>query len=73
MLNVLSKPVDRRSIVILGRLIAAMQRFARSEAFDERAMLEIDSEVIGFRAASESFFDCRRPGGQIVGIGVGTR
>ena len=42
-----------------------MQRFARGEAFDERAMLEIDSEVIGFRAASESFFDCRRRVGRL--------
>ena len=37
-----------------------MQRFARGEAFDERAMLEIHSEVVGFRAASESFVAMRR-------------
>ncbi len=36
-------------------------------------MLEIDSEAISFRAASESFFDCCGPGGQIVGTEVGTR
>ena len=37
-----------------------MQRFARGEAFDERAMPDIDSEAISFRVASESFAAIRR-------------
>ncbi len=37
-----------------------MQRFARGDAFDERAMLDIDSEAISFRAASDSFVAVRR-------------
>ena len=41
-------------------LIAEMQRFARGEAFDERAMPGLDSEAIDFRAASESFAPIRR-------------
>jgi len=41
-------------------LIAEMQRFAQGEAFDERAMPELDSEAIDFRAASESFPPVRR-------------
>jgi len=43
-------------------LIAEMQRFARGEAFDERAMPGLDSEAIDFRAASESFAAVRRLG-----------
>ncbi len=41
-------------------LIAEMQRFARGEAFDERAMPELDSEAVSFRVASESFAAVRR-------------
>lgn len=41
-------------------LVAEMQRFARGEAFDERAMPGLDSEAIDFRAASESFVPIRR-------------
>lgn len=41
-------------------LIAEMQRFARGEGFDERAMPSLDSEAIDFRAASESFGEVRR-------------
>ena len=41
-------------------LVAEMQRFARGEAFDERAMPELDSEAVSFRAASESFAPIRR-------------
>jgi len=41
-------------------LIAEMQRFARGEAFDERAMPGLDSEAVSFRAASESFAAVRR-------------
>jgi ATP-dependent DNA helicase RecG len=41
-------------------LIAEMQRFAQGEAFDERAMPELDSEAIDFRVASESFARVRR-------------
>jgi len=41
-------------------LIAEMKRFARGEAFDERAMPELDSEAVSFRAASESFSAIRR-------------
>lgn len=41
-------------------LIGEMQRFARGEAFDERAMPSLDSEAIDFRAASESFAEVRR-------------
>jgi len=36
-------------------LIEELGRFARGEAFDERPMLELDSEALDFRAASESF------------------
>jgi ATP-dependent DNA helicase RecG len=43
-------------------LIAEMRRFARGEAFDERAMPELDSEAVSFRAASESFDRIRRLG-----------
>lgn len=41
-------------------LIAEMRRFARGEAFDERAMPKLDSEAVSFRAASESFAAVRR-------------
>ena len=41
-------------------LVAEMRRFAHGEAFDERAMPELDSEAIDFRAASESFAPVRR-------------
>jgi len=41
-------------------LIAEMQRYARGEAFDERALPSLDSEAIDFRAASESFAAIRR-------------
>lgn len=41
-------------------LIAEMQRFARGEGFDERAMPSLDSEAIDFRAASDSFAEVRR-------------
>jgi predicted HTH transcriptional regulator len=41
-------------------LTAEMQRFARGEAFDERAMPDIDSEALSFRASSESFAAIRR-------------
>lgn len=41
-------------------LIAEMQRFARGEAFDERAMPGLDSEAVDFRAASECFAPVRR-------------
>ncbi len=40
-------------------LIAEMQRFARGEVFDERAMPDLDSEAIDFRAASQSFAGVR--------------
>ncbi len=43
-------------------LIVEMQRFARGESFDERAMPELDSEAIDFRVASESFAAVRRLG-----------
>ena len=43
-------------------LIGEMQRFALGEAFDERAMPELDSEAIDFRGASESFAPVRRLG-----------
>lgn len=41
-------------------LIEEMRRFARGEVFDERAMPELDSEAVSFRAASESFDIVRR-------------
>ena len=41
-------------------LIAEMQRFARGESFDERAMPGLDSEAIDFRVASESFSAVRQ-------------
>jgi predicted HTH transcriptional regulator len=41
-------------------LISEMQRFAQGEAFDERAMPELDSAAIDFRVASESFAPVRR-------------
>ena len=37
-----------------------MRRFARGEAFDERAMPDLDSEAVSFRVASESFAAVRR-------------
>jgi len=37
-----------------------MRRFTHGEAFDERAMPELDSEAIDFRVASESFAPVRR-------------
>lgn len=43
-----------------SELIAEMQRFARGESFDERPMPDLDSEVIDFRVASESFAQVRR-------------
>ncbi len=39
---------------------AELGRFARSEAFDERPLPELDSEVVDFRAASECFAGVRR-------------
>ena len=41
-------------------LVAEMRRFARSEAYDERPMPDLDSEAIDFRAGSESFAPVRR-------------
>lgn len=41
-------------------LIAELQRFARGQAYDEEPMLDLDSEAIDFRAASESFARVRR-------------
>jgi ATP-dependent DNA helicase RecG len=41
-------------------LTAETQRFARGEAFDERAMPDIDSEAVSSLAASESFAAIRR-------------
>lgn len=42
-------------------LISEMQRFARGEAFDERAMPDVDSEAVSFRAASEPLPSRSRP------------
>ena len=41
-------------------LITEMQRFAQGVAFDERAMPELDSDAIDFRAASQLFAPVRR-------------
>jgi predicted HTH transcriptional regulator len=41
-------------------LIEELRRYARSEAYDEQAMPELDSEALDFRAASESFAPVRR-------------
>ena len=41
-------------------LIAEMQRFARSESFDERPMPALDSDALDFRAASECFAPRRK-------------
>jgi predicted HTH transcriptional regulator len=41
-------------------LIAEMRRYALGEGFDEQPLPELDSEAIGFRAASESFAAVRR-------------
>jgi len=41
-------------------LMSEMRRFAHGESFDERAMPDLDSEAIDFRAASESFAPHRR-------------
>ena len=41
-------------------LIAEMQRFARGQSFDEQPLPELNSEVIDFRVASESFSDFRK-------------
>lgn len=43
-------------------LIEELRRFARGEAFDEQPMPDLDSEVLDFRAASESFAPVRRIG-----------
>ena len=43
-----------------AELVAEMRRFSRRESFDERPMLELDSEALDFRAASESFAEFRR-------------
>jgi len=43
-------------------LIGEMRRFAQGEAFDERALPELDSEAIDFRVAAESFAPVRRLG-----------
>ena len=41
-------------------LIEELKRFSRGETFDEQAMPEFDSEVLDFRAASESFAPVRK-------------
>ena len=41
-------------------LVAEMRRFSRGESFDERAMPDLDSEALDFRAASESFAQFRK-------------
>ena len=41
-------------------LIEELHQFARGEAFDEQPMPDLDSEVLDFRAASESFAPVRR-------------
>jgi predicted HTH transcriptional regulator len=41
-------------------LVVELQRFARGQAYDEEPMLDLDSEAIDFRAASESFARVRR-------------
>lgn len=43
-----------------AELIEEMRRFKRGEAFDEQPMAGLDSEVIDFRAASESFAKVRK-------------
>lgn len=40
-------------------LVEEMKRYSRGESFDEMPMVELDSEAIDFRAASESFADIR--------------
>ena len=41
-------------------LIEEMRRFTRSEAYDEQAMPELDSEALDFRVASELFAPVRK-------------
>ncbi len=41
-------------------LIEELGRFGRGEAYDERAIPDLDSEALDFRAASESFAPLRR-------------
>lgn len=41
-------------------LTEELRRFARGEAYDEQAMPDLDSEVLDFRAASESFAPVRK-------------
>ncbi len=41
-------------------LIEELRRFARGETYDEQPMLDLDSEAIDFRAASESFTAVRK-------------
>ncbi len=43
-----------------GALIEELRRHTRNESFDEQPVLELGSEAIDFRAASESFADLRR-------------
>lgn len=42
------------------KLIEELQRFSRSEAYDEQAMPELDSEALDFQAALESFASVRK-------------
>jgi len=46
-------PADRE-------LIEELKRLSRGETFDEQARPEFDSEVLDFRAASESFAPVRK-------------
>lgn len=43
-------------------LVEELRGFARGEASDRQPMPDLDSEALGFRAASESFGSIRRVG-----------
>jgi ATP-dependent DNA helicase RecG len=43
-----------------SEMIAELRRFAQGESFDEQALVELDSEALDFRVASELFAPVRR-------------
>ncbi|MEJ7809502.1 MAG: ATP-binding protein [Gemmatimonadaceae bacterium] len=45
-------------------MIQELRRLARGESFDEQPMLDLDSEALDFRAASESFAPVRKLNGR---------
>lgn len=46
---------------LVPELVEELGRYVGGEAYDEQPMLDLDSEALDFRAASESFAPVRRP------------